>query len=181
MVFNASVPLDKGTKQGDYCLDAALCEPQSTHTATALPLHFYVANLCIHIRTQALKHHSNSVFTPTCRFTPPTHSILAFHAAIQEFLAEGGVAARSARYKANQALLREGMAKMGFKEYLASEHQGYIITSFQCVCLLGSAAVLCVKHRPIRGMVACWQLMWARWLMCTECMLSLLCTATSVI
>ena len=64
------------------------------------------------------------------RFTPPTHAILAFHQAILEHQAEGGVAGRSARYQKNYHTLMAGMRQMGFKEYLAPEKQGYIISSF---------------------------------------------------
>ena len=34
------------------------------------------------------------------------------------------------RYQENRRLLREGMANMGFKEFLSDDHEGYIITSF---------------------------------------------------
>ena len=64
------------------------------------------------------------------RFTPPTHAILAFHQAIKELNEEGGVAGRAKRYATNYTNLTEGMRKMGFREYLAVEKQGYIITSF---------------------------------------------------
>ncbi len=64
------------------------------------------------------------------RFTPPTHTILAFAQAIKEHTEEGGVAGRSARYQANYNLLVAGMRELGFKEYLAPEKQGYIISSF---------------------------------------------------
>ncbi len=64
------------------------------------------------------------------RFTPPTHTILAFAQAIKEHTAEGSVAGRSARYQANYNLLVAGMRELGFKEYLAPEKQGYIISSF---------------------------------------------------
>lgn len=65
------------------------------------------------------------------RFTPPTHAILAFHQALLELEAEGGVAGRAARYRANYETLIAGMRHMGFKEYLAPQDQGYIITSFR--------------------------------------------------
>lgn len=64
------------------------------------------------------------------RFTPPTHTLLAFHQALLELEAEGGVAARAARYQGNYAVLVAGMRALGFKEFLARERQGYIITSF---------------------------------------------------
>ncbi|GBF95286.1 hypothetical protein Rsub_08317 [Raphidocelis subcapitata] len=65
------------------------------------------------------------------RFTPPTHALLAFHEALKEFEEEGGVGARGARYAENRRVLREGMARLGFEEFLAPEHQSYIITSFK--------------------------------------------------
>lgn len=64
------------------------------------------------------------------RFTPPTHSIVAFRQALKELETEGGVAARSARYQENYNTLIEGMRNLGFSEYLEKEKQGYIITSF---------------------------------------------------
>ena len=64
------------------------------------------------------------------RFTPPTHTILAFHEAIKELEAEGGVSGRGARYQANNQRLIDGMMSMGFEPYLDAGLQGYIITSF---------------------------------------------------
>jgi 2-aminoethylphosphonate-pyruvate transaminase len=64
------------------------------------------------------------------RFTPPTHVLLAFWQALQELEAEGGVRGRAARYTANQRVLMEGMTALGFRAYLAPEHQSCIITSF---------------------------------------------------
>ena len=64
------------------------------------------------------------------RFTPPTHSLIAFHQALLEFEAEGGVEGRAARYRTNYETLIAGMRAMGFEEYIRPEDQGYIITSF---------------------------------------------------
>ncbi len=64
------------------------------------------------------------------RFTPPTHTLLAFHQALIELEREGGVEARAARYQANHEALVAGMRKMGFQEYLRPEDQGHVITSF---------------------------------------------------
>lgn len=64
------------------------------------------------------------------RFTPPTHSLLAFHQAIKELKDEGGVSARGERYKANNEVLIEKMTELGFKTYLEETHRGFIITSF---------------------------------------------------
>jgi 2-aminoethylphosphonate-pyruvate transaminase len=64
------------------------------------------------------------------RFTPPTHATLAFLQALRELECEGGVPARAARYRRNQQTLVRGMRCMGFREYLAPERQGHVITSF---------------------------------------------------
>jgi 2-aminoethylphosphonate-pyruvate transaminase len=64
------------------------------------------------------------------RYTPPTHSILAFAEALRELEAEGGVAARRRRYEANHRCLLEGMKAMGFRTYLSSEALSCIITAF---------------------------------------------------
>lgn len=65
------------------------------------------------------------------RFTPPTHALLAFHQALLELAAEGGVAGRAARYRANHETVLAGMEQLGFVAYLAPGDQGYIITSFR--------------------------------------------------
>lgn len=64
------------------------------------------------------------------RFTPPTHSLLAFAQALQELEQEGGVNGRARRYKQNFETLLKGMSELGFKEYLAEDKRGYIITCF---------------------------------------------------
>ena len=64
------------------------------------------------------------------RFTPPTHALLAFHQALLELEAEGGVEGRGARYRENWETLVTGMRALGFQEYLRPQDQGYIITSF---------------------------------------------------
>lgn len=64
------------------------------------------------------------------RFTPPVQSMLALQQALMELEMEGGVTGRAARYKNNYDILVNGMRRIGFKEYVAPEHQGYIITTF---------------------------------------------------
>lgn len=64
------------------------------------------------------------------RFTPATHTMLAFCQALKEFDEEGGLEGRSARYIENRRIIREGMKKLGFTEFLDSGHDGYIITSY---------------------------------------------------
>ena len=66
------------------------------------------------------------------RFTPPTHTILAFAQALKELEEEGGIAGRAERYKNNHKVLVSGMKEMGFKIYLKPDLQGYIITTFYC-------------------------------------------------
>ena len=64
------------------------------------------------------------------RFTSPTHVVLAFAKAIEELKAEGGIAARENRYRANNKRLIERMKAMGVNPYIDGEHQGPIITTF---------------------------------------------------
>lgn len=66
------------------------------------------------------------------RFTPPTHTILAFAQALKELEEEGGVTGRAERYKLNHECLVTGMKEMGFVAYLKPALQGYIITTFYC-------------------------------------------------
>ncbi len=64
------------------------------------------------------------------RFTSPTHVVAAFHQALLELEAEGGIAARAARYARTNRRLRAGMAELGFTAYIDEAHQGPIITTF---------------------------------------------------
>jgi 2-aminoethylphosphonate-pyruvate transaminase len=68
--------------------------------------------------------------TTQWRYTPPTHVVAALRVAIDQFLAEGGQAARGARYAANCAMLIAGMRALGFRPYLQSEVQAPIIVTF---------------------------------------------------
>lgn len=65
------------------------------------------------------------------RFTPPTHVIVAFDKAIEQFEAEGGVDGRFARYTNNCKILIDGMAKLGFETLLPSSLQAPIIVTFK--------------------------------------------------
>ena len=64
------------------------------------------------------------------RFTPPTHTLLAFKQALGELKEEGGIAARYLRYEANHQSLLAGMQQLGFVPYLDPQHQSVIITAF---------------------------------------------------
>ncbi len=61
------------------------------------------------------------------RFTPPTHVVAALAAALDQLDAEGGVAARGARYGRHMAALVAGMSRLGFRPYLAPALQGPVI------------------------------------------------------
>lgn len=64
------------------------------------------------------------------RFTPPTHTIMAFRQALRELDREGGTEARHARYRRNRNRLHEGLRGHGFTPYLKDEDQGVIISTF---------------------------------------------------
>lgn len=64
------------------------------------------------------------------RFTPPTHALAAFHQALREHAAEGGMKARGARYWANREVLVRGMRELGFETLLGEDRAGPIIQTF---------------------------------------------------
>ncbi|KAJ9591260.1 hypothetical protein L9F63_002193 [Diploptera punctata] len=64
------------------------------------------------------------------RFTPPTHSMLAFLQALHEYQEEGGISGRSRRYKQNCSILHRGMEELGFNRFLSDDCSGYIITAY---------------------------------------------------
>ena len=68
--------------------------------------------------------------TAQWRFTPPTVIVAALHAALEQFVAEGGRAARGARYRRNCEVLIEGMTKLGFRLFLDAKHQAPVIVTF---------------------------------------------------
>lgn len=65
------------------------------------------------------------------RYTSPTHVVRGFYRALQELEAEGGVAARHARYSENQRRLVAGMERAGFACVLPRPLQSPIITGFR--------------------------------------------------
>ena len=64
------------------------------------------------------------------RYTPPTHVVAAFIEALKVHEAEGGVAARGARYARNRDVLVAGMRKIGFETLLDSRWLSPIIVTF---------------------------------------------------
>jgi 2-aminoethylphosphonate-pyruvate transaminase len=77
-----------------------------------------------------LDQHEAMERTGQWRFTPPIQAIVAFHQAIQEFIAEGGQKARLARYQQNARILIDGMRALGFKTLLPDAIQAPIIITF---------------------------------------------------
>ena len=65
------------------------------------------------------------------RFTPPVQVAAALDSALDQLEAEGGVAARGARYRRLHALLVNGMAALGFETYLPPALQAPIIVTFR--------------------------------------------------
>jgi 2-aminoethylphosphonate-pyruvate transaminase len=68
--------------------------------------------------------------TTQWRYTPPTHVVVAFNAALDQHIAEGGQPARLARYRKNCETLLAGMTELGFKLFLKPEIQAPIILTF---------------------------------------------------
>lgn len=83
-------------------------------------------SLCLDLHDQWHAMEGNSQW----RFTPPTHCLLALDQALEEFIAEGGVAGRGARYRRNHRLLVDGMRQLGFETLLPDGLQAPIIVTF---------------------------------------------------
>ncbi|PTD96917.1 2-aminoethylphosphonate--pyruvate transaminase [Pseudothauera lacus] len=64
------------------------------------------------------------------RFTPPTHVVAALDAALDQYAAQGGQAARLARYRANCDALLVAMAALGLTPLLDAAIQAPIIVTF---------------------------------------------------
>jgi len=64
------------------------------------------------------------------RFTPPTHTVVAFLEALRQHEVEGGVPGRLKRYAGNRDILVAGMREMGFNTLLEDEWLSPIITTF---------------------------------------------------
>ena len=86
----------------------------------------YARSLSLNLLDQLKGFEKNGQF----RYTPPTHSLLAFEQALKELELEGGVAGRGGRYRRNHEVLVAGMKQMGFRVYLDPQIQSFIITSF---------------------------------------------------
>jgi len=86
----------------------------------------FARSLCLDILDQWRAMQAHGRF----RYTPPTHSFLAFERALTELETEGGIAGRARRYQQNYETLIAGMRQLGFREYLKPEDQSCIISTF---------------------------------------------------
>lgn len=75
---------------------------------------------------------ANMVKSGQWRYTPPTHVVAAFLEALQIHAAEGGVAARGARYTKNRDVMVAGMRELGFETLLRDRWLSPIIVTFFC-------------------------------------------------
>jgi 2-aminoethylphosphonate-pyruvate transaminase len=98
------------------CRHAALAASRGNATTLALDL---------------FDQHQALETTGQYRFTPPTHVIAALAAALADHEAEGGVAARGARYAENCRILVEGMRALGFRPLLPPALQAPVIVTFR--------------------------------------------------
>lgn len=130
-----AVPLNLATAEIDYLVSSANKCIEGVpgfsfvlaRKAALLATEGYARSLSFDLLGQYRGLEANGQF----RFTPPTHTMLAFHTALLELEEEGGVAGRATRYRKNYETLVAGMRTLGFAEYLAPADQGYIITSFR--------------------------------------------------
>ena len=68
--------------------------------------------------------------TTQWRYTPPTHVVAAFDSAIDQYLKEGGRAARGGRYAENCRTLIAGLARHGLTSFLPADIQAPVIVTF---------------------------------------------------
>ena len=81
-------------------------------------------SLDLHDQWQAMER------TGQFRFTPPTHTLVAFGRALEEHENEGGVAGRLARYTANRDVLVGALRALGIVPLLDDADAGPIIQTF---------------------------------------------------
>jgi 2-aminoethylphosphonate-pyruvate transaminase len=67
--------------------------------------------------------------TTQWRYTPPTHVVAALDAALEQYFAEGGLAARGAAYAENCRVLIAGLKRIGLRTFLPSAIQAPIIVT----------------------------------------------------
>lgn len=88
------------------------------------------AGNCSSLALDLYDQHAYMEKTTQWRYTPPTHVVVAFDAALAQFVAEGGQPARLARYAGNCETLISGMRELGFRPFLDPSIQAPIIVTF---------------------------------------------------
>ncbi len=91
--------------------------------------------------------------TTQWRYTPPTHVVVAFNAALDQLAREGGQPARLARYTQNCETLVDGMAELGFKPFLPAAIQAPIIVTFHAPADPAYAFKAFYEHVRARGFI----------------------------
>ena len=76
-----------------------------------------------------LNQYDNFEKTGQFRFTPPTHTLLAFNKALNDYENAGGLKQRILKYK-NNYNLKNNMIKLGFKLYLEEKKTRIFYNSF---------------------------------------------------
>lgn len=100
---------------------------------TASPVIAYIgigSNLGLALDIHDQWQHMNK--TGQWRFTPPTHTVVAFLEALYQHEEEGNVEGRHGRYLNNRKTLVAGMREMGFETLLEDRWLSPIITTFFC-------------------------------------------------
>jgi 2-aminoethylphosphonate-pyruvate transaminase len=123
----AALPCDALAASSNKCIEGApgmgfvICR---TETLEATKGNAHSLSLDLHDQWSAMERNAQ------WRFTPPTHVVAAFHQALAEHAAEGGVAGRGARYRRNCEILLSGMRDLGFEPLLPDALQAPIIVTF---------------------------------------------------
>ncbi len=124
----AKVPCDAVAASSNKCFEGVpgmgfvLCR---TSALTAAAGNAHSLSLDLHDQWAAMEGNGQ------WRFTPPTHVVFAFEAALRAHAAEGGVAGRFKRYSENCRILVDGMRALGFEPLLSHNLQAPIIVTFR--------------------------------------------------
>lgn len=124
----ATVPFDALVASSNKCLEGVPGMGFCLANETALKrTKGNSDSLCLDLHEQWRGFQANGQW----RFTPPTHCVLAFARALEEFFLEGGVAGRGRRYRENCDVLVGGMRALGFETLLPDQLQAPIIVTFK--------------------------------------------------
>jgi 2-aminoethylphosphonate-pyruvate transaminase len=146
--INATIdPFDVLISSGNKCLEAP------PGIAFAIVRKHWLARRSAGARTYSLDlldQWRNFEATGQWRSTPPTHIAQALDAALQALVAEGGVAARRARYEATCSRLIAGMRPLGFEPILPAALQSPICVAFRSDRLIPDAGTFAEYYAVLR-------------------------------